>query len=389
MDDFVNAFIKLFTIEPTHKGSLSGLTFAVKDLFDVAGYVTAYGNPTWAKTHSAANTHADVVIKMLHAGATLVGKTHTDELAYSLMGVNEHYGTPINTSAVDRLPGGSSSGSAAATIANLVDIGIGSDTGGSVRLPASFCGLWGIRTTHGVLSLAGARDLAPSFDTLGWFTRDAESMAAVAQALGLTLTKKRAYQLYMPQDVWNLLDTGMADVFKKPLIQISEKYSSINSTHISLSTPLSQWRSCFQICQAYEIWQCHGEWIRTAKPIFGSGVKERFEKASQISYEQAKAAQNIRQELQLTIEDLLQENGILVIPTSPSIAPKRDASPNVLDDFRTRALEMLSIAGISGLPQLSIPVVSYNDAPIGLSLVGPRGSDMDLITIAKNCFAKA
>ncbi|MEL6997434.1 MAG: amidase family protein, partial [Pseudomonadota bacterium] len=145
MDDTANAFIEIFELEGAADGPLAGLTFCAKDIYDVAGHQTGCGSPDWAASHPIATSHAAPVAALLEAGARLVGKTHTDEIAYSLMGVNAHYGTPINTAAPDRIPGGSSSGSVAAVAAGLVDIGLGSDTGGSVRVPASFCGVFGLR----------------------------------------------------------------------------------------------------------------------------------------------------------------------------------------------------------------------------------------------------
>ena len=184
LTDTADAFVSTFTVAGAGDGPLSGLTFAAKDIYDVAGHVTGCGNPDWARTHPPAEAHAPAVATLLAAGATLVGKTHTDELAYSLMGANAHYGTPKNTADPRRVPGGSSSGSVAAVAAGLVDIGLGSDTGGSVRLPASFCGVYGLRTTHGLLPLDTAMPLAPSFDTVGWYSSDLGTMTRIAASAG-------------------------------------------------------------------------------------------------------------------------------------------------------------------------------------------------------------
>jgi len=162
-------------------GPLAGLTFGLKDLFDVAGHRTGFGSPDWLATQPPAHAHAAVLTALLTAGASLSGRTHTEEMAFSLTGENAHYGTPVNPAAPGRVPGGSSSGSASAVAAGLVDVAIGSDTGGSVRAPASYCGVYGIRPTHGAVSLAGACPLAPSFDTAGWFARDAARLARVVR----------------------------------------------------------------------------------------------------------------------------------------------------------------------------------------------------------------
>ena len=164
-------------------GSLAGLSLAVKDVFHIKGYRTGAGNPDWLRTHPAVETTAPVVQRLLDAGAHIVGKTHTDELAYSLNGENVHYGTPVNPNAAGRIPGGSSSGSAAAVAGGLVDFAIGTDCGGSVRLPASYCGIFGFRPTHGRIPLDGIVPLASSFDTVGWFTRNARLLEKVGRVL--------------------------------------------------------------------------------------------------------------------------------------------------------------------------------------------------------------
>jgi amidase len=164
-------------------GPLAGRRFAVKDLFAIAGHRACFGNPDWLSTHWAAEATAPVITWLLDAGAALVGTTVTDELAFSLTGENPHYGTPPNPAAPGRVPGGSSSGSASAVAGGLVDFALGTDTGGSVRVPASHCGIFGFRPTHGAVSPAGVLPFSPSFDTVGWFARDADTLAAVGDRL--------------------------------------------------------------------------------------------------------------------------------------------------------------------------------------------------------------
>src|SRR6185503_7830288 len=170
-------------VSHTREGPLSGLTFGAKDIYDIAGHKTGFGSPDWLRTHPAATRTAPTVQRLLKAGADMVGRTHTDEMTFSLNGENAHYGTPVNVNAPGRIPGGSSSGSASAVAGGLVDFALGSDTGGSVRAPASFCGIYGLRPTHGRISLEGACPLASSFDTAGWFARDADVMERVGAVL--------------------------------------------------------------------------------------------------------------------------------------------------------------------------------------------------------------
>ena len=177
------AFVETFELAPTADGPLAGLSFAVKDLIDVADRLTGCGNPTWRDTHPPAAVHAVCVEQLLAAGAHAVGKTVTDELAFSLIGENHFYGTPLNAAAPNRVPGGSSSGSASAVACGLADFALGTDTGGSVRVPASNCGIWGLRTSHGFVSVAGVMPFAPTFDTVGILARSAEVLRRAAEVL--------------------------------------------------------------------------------------------------------------------------------------------------------------------------------------------------------------
>jgi amidase len=186
-------------------GALAGLSFAAKDLFDVAGYPTGGGSPTVLALSGIKTRTAPTVQRLLDAGARFVGKTITDELAFSLNGLNAHFGSPVNGAAPTRISGGSSSGSASAVSNGLCDLALGTDTGGSVRAPASHCGLYGLRPTHGRISLHGALDLAPSFDTCGWFTRDAATFARVAQVLLGSDAVPAPTRLLWPADLWTQL----------------------------------------------------------------------------------------------------------------------------------------------------------------------------------------
>src|SRR3954454_12128650 len=178
-----HAFVERVEVEPTASGSLDGLSFAVKDLIDIGGHKTGCGNPTWRDTHPPASVNAVCVEQLLEAGARCVGKTVSDELAFSLLGENHFYGTPLNPKAPDRVPGGSSSGSASAVACGMADFALGTDTGGSVRVPASNCGIWGFRPSHGFISVAGVNPFAPTFDTVGILAASAEILQRAASGL--------------------------------------------------------------------------------------------------------------------------------------------------------------------------------------------------------------
>ncbi len=380
MDDTVGAFVETFTVRGAPGGALDGASFGAKDLFDVAGHVTGYGNPEWARTHPPAEGHAAAVAALLDAGATLAGKTHTDELAYSLMGVNAHYGTPLNSADPRRVPGGSSSGSASATAAGLVDIGLGSDTGGSVRLPASFCGLWGIRTTFGLIPLQGAMPFTRSFDTVGWFARDAGTMARVAEALGCP-QRPAPTRLRLPVDVWARAEPACVAALGLAMARLQAHLGPAEPVVLA-PEGLETWREAFRVCQAGEIWECLGAWVSARDPGFGPGIRERFEMAAAIDRESFEAAGRERAAVLERMAETVPPDTVLVLPTSPAPAPLLSARESELDAFRKRALEMLCPAGLGGLPQLSVPAGRVEGGPVGLSLVGAAGQDRQLIALA-------
>lgn len=384
--DTVNSFVAEVRIDGTAAGLLEGHTFVAKDIFDIAGHVTGCGNPDWARTHPPATANAAAVDAFLGAGANLVAKTHTDELAYSLIGANAHYGTPVNTAAPDRVPGGSSSGSAAAVAAGLADLGLGSDTGGSVRLPASFCGLFGLRTTHGRVPLDGAMALAPSFDTVGWFARDPATMEAAALACGCGPTGWRPRRLLLAVDAWAKADAEVVDALAPALARLEARFGAAVPVRLA-PEGLETWRETFRVCQAAEVWQVHGAWVEATTPRFGPGVEGRFLAASSITEAAWSAARDQREAVRRRLDRLMGTDGLLILPTAPGPAPLRDAAEPELDAYRGRALELLCPAGLAGLPQLSVPGAHAGGGPVGLGLVGPAGRDGDLLAVAADACA--
>lgn len=380
MDDPANAFIETFVLEGTSGGILDGMTFGAKDLYDIEGRVAGCGNPEWARTHSTAKKHAPAVRMLLNAGAQLKGMTHTDELAYSLMGQNAHYGTPLNSADPRRVPGGSSSGSASAVAAGLVDVGLGSDTGGSVRLPASFCGIWGIRTTFGKISLDGCMPFTHNFDTVGWFARDAQTMAKVAEAYGCP-TGDAPRRILLPVDAWACASAATIDALAPSLARLEHHLGPVRPV-LLCADGLAAWRETFRICQAAEIWDVHGAWVTQNTPDFGPGIKERFEIASTISHDAFTEEMMRKTAIEKKIRELITSECVLVLPTSPGPAPFCAAPENTLNDFRMRAFELLCTAGLGGLPQLSVPSGSVDGGPVGLSLVGAPDQDRALIALA-------
>jgi len=365
-------------------GPLAELSFGVKDLFDVAGYPTGGGSPFVLAMSGLKTRTAPTVQKLLDAGARFAGKTVTDELAFSMNGNNAHFGAPVNGAAPDRITGGSSSGSASAVSAGLCDFALGTDTGGSVRAPANHCGLYGLRPTHGRISLEGALDLAPSLDTCGWFARDVHTFAQVADVLlGADAAPLPARpRLLRPQDVWALAVPAAAQALQPALDRLQAVAGPVQRTEAALeSFEAMYWN--FRYVQAREAWLTDGPLIERFAPPLGPGVAERFAWSRAVTDEQVAAGRAFRARLRDHLAALLGRDGVLVMPTMPDVAPLRSASEASLEDYRNRAIELLCIAGLSGFPQLSMPLAQREGAPLGLSLLGPAGSDRSLVALAQ------
>lgn len=390
LHDPAHAFVPYPDVPVPHAatGPLSGLRFGVKDLFDVAGYPTGGGSPFLLAMSGIKSTTAPTVQRLLDAGAAMVGKTVTDEFAFSMNGNNAHFGAPINGAAPDRISGGSSSGSASAVSSGLCDFALGTDTGGSVRAPANHCGLYGLRPTHGRIALAGVLDLAPGFDTCGFFTRDSHSFARVAHVLmdADPVALPATPRLLWPTEVWALLAPDvLADA--KPM---AEQVQAVLGTARPVAVVRDSFDAMywhFRHLQGRESWMTDGPLIERFAPPLGPGVAERFAWSRQVTDAQVAAASAFRAAYAQQIDDLLGHDGVLLMPTMPDVAPLRTAPDSALEDYRNSAIRMLCIAGLTRTPQLSLPLLQRNGAPMGLSLLGPRGSDLSLIALAQRLAA--
>jgi len=359
-------------------GPLQGLTMGVKDVFDIAGQRTGNGHPLWLKTHPPAERSASVVDRLLDAGADLIGKTHTDELAYSLNGENIHYGTPVNPKAPGRIPGGSSSGSAAAVAGNLVAFALGTDCGGSVRLPASYCGIYGIRTSHGLIPTDGVARLAPSFDTIGWFARDAALLQRIGEILlpaSIPFTPRR---LLIAVDAFDVPTRSVANALMPAVATFKRSFVKVREQSVYPGTP-QDWAHAFRILQGSEIAAQHSEWIDRHGPTFGPGVRERFAWTRCIVGADVAAALAVRQRMAARMRKMLRDDALLLLPTAPGVAPPIGTTTEELEAFRGQALMLLSIAGLARLPQVSLPLATLDGYPVGLSIIAPRGRDRGLL----------
>jgi amidase len=384
MEDFVGAFCRPIgpRLAGAPAGPLAGLRFAAKDLYDIAGSVTGCGNPDWKTTHAPAERTAPAVRACLDAGAELIGKTHTDELAFSLNGENAHYGTPVNVHAEGRIPGGSSSGSAAATAAGLVDFALGTDTGGSVRVPASYCGICGIRPTHGRTDLTGVMPLAPAFDTVGWFTRDPGLLERIGRLMlrGWRVPGPTT-RLLNPRDAWALADPAVRAAARAAFERLLGHFGGVVPATVA-PEGFDAWLTAFRHLQGREIWHTHQAWIEGTRPNFGPAIRARFDWAAGITDGQVEAAHKLRDTARAHLDALLPDDGtVMVVPTAPFIAPKRGVPFDQQDEMRARVLKLTCIAGLGGLPQVTLPVAQVAGCPIGLSLIGGRGADEKLLRL--------
>jgi amidase len=365
-------------------GLLRNLTFAVKDIFDIAGCRTGCGNPDWLRSHEAAQRSAPVVDKLVAAGATMIGKTVTEEMAYSLIGENAHYGAPVNVNAPGRVAGGSSSGSAAAVAAGDAHFALGSDTGGSVRIPASFCGIYGLRPTHGRVPLEGIMPLAASFDTIGWFARDPAVLSGIAGVLFDEWQEPAILTgLYVPEDAWAQADPEVQAALAPALERVEALVGPRRSMLLGVDYSLQPFVDAYMVLQGREAWETHREWIGAVRPAFGPGIAERFETISQLTDSQVERWTSWRVDFTEQMTGLLDGGAIIALPTAPCIAPWRDLEPDKLADIRKRILMLTSAASLAGLPQVSLPVATADGCPVGLSLIGRPGGDEELLDLAR------
>lgn len=396
------AFVETFELGPASEhGPLSGLRFAVKDLIDIAGHKTGCGNPAWRDTHPPARSHAVCVEQLLAAGATCLGKTVTDELAFSLVGENHFYGTPLNAAAPGRVPGGSSSGSASAVSYGLVDFAIGTDTGGSVRVPASNCGVWGYRPSHGFISVAGVMPFAPTFDTVGVLARSTEVMARAAKVLlGARVDEpgdrgnkdERPVSFLVARDAFEMAEPAARAEHEKAIALFQSRLGyPVRDASVSelVGCPLSELYDTYRPLQWAEIESSLGSWIEEQKPQFGPATTKNFELVRALDRKLIKDAVERREKYYLSMRKALRPRDLLCIPTTPTPAPIKGSLgvDQRSGDYYRKALALTSIAGVCRLPQVSMPLsaaaVEEGFAPVGLSLLGRFGEDEFLLGLAR------
>ncbi|QEV98727.1 DUF3225 domain-containing protein [Microbacterium caowuchunii] len=383
------------------EGPLRGLTVAVKDLFAIKGYRIGAGNPAYLESARAETTTAPAVADLLRGGASLRGIARTDEFAYSIAGDNVHYGTPPNGALPGALPGGSSSGPATAVATGQAEIGLATDTAGSVRVPASYQGLWGLRTTHGLVPRQGLLPLAQSFDTVGWLTRDGDTLQRVVDWClsydGSDSTESvygesgddLPWRFAVPDEVMDAVEPDTRAAFDTLLARLAASDDPPVLRRVALG-PLDDHFEPFRTVQAAEAWRNNAEWLRAHPGATGPAVAERFRAASRVTAAEEATARarldDLRGRLHETVRDV-----VLLLPTVPGPAPSRTADGARVDAVRQATLRMTTPAAIGGLPALSVPLLTVQaaqgPAPVGVCLVSRSGTDIALVRLARRLAA--
>jgi amidase len=288
---------------------------------------------------------------------------------------------PKNVAAPGRVPGGSSSGSAAAVGGGLVDLALGSDTGGSVRIPASYNGILGMRPSHGRISLDGIMPLAPSFDTVGWFARDPALFVAAGRVLlDGPLPARPVGRLLLARDAFARVEPDALPALQAALAEVERFLGPAEPVTVS-DEGLDAWYEVFRTVQGAEAWVAHGPWIEQAKPRLGPQCATRFAFAATIDAAAVAQARAARAAISRRLDALLADGALLIVPSAAGVAPRADATAGEHEAVRDRVIGITSIAGLGGLPQVSLPLARLEAGPVGLSLIAARGQDEQLLDL--------
>ncbi len=388
--------MNLFSIEPSQAGSLDNLTFAVKDNIDVAGYKTSYGSKAWFDANPPAVSHAICVEQLLNAGARCIGKTITDELTYSLAGENYFYGTPINPKVPERIPGGSSSGSASAVACGLVDFAIGTDCAGSTRVPASFCGILGMRPTAFRISESGILPFSPSVSTVGILANEITVLEKVMRVLLCSSHKLAApvKHIYLLEDAFAIADEEINKALQEKIAQLRDR-QDITVSSITLSEIVGEDISLYscneealRVVQSTEIWNALGSWITAFNPEMDPQIRRVLEDVKNIDRSKLNDALYTCERIYTKVSQFTKTGDLFCFPTVPILPLLKGELENIEKgkDFYRRAMAITSFAGAARLPEISIPVTNVRNIPIGLSLAAGHGQDEFLLASVRQLF---
>jgi amidase len=365
------------------QGPLAELSFMVKDLFAIACHKVGNGNPNYYEHATTAQETAPVITRLLEAGASCTGITICDEFFYSVLGTNAHYGQPVNARAPGHVTGGSSCGSAAAVAASMCDFALGSDTGGSIRVPASFCGLYGLRPSFDRIDTKGATPMAPSFDTIGFLAREAKLFRDLGHVL---LEGERVdaevKRLILAEDLFERAEASVDAAIWQVFSRIGRALPQAERKIVA-GADIDDWRDAFRIIQGFEIQSTLLPFIQSHNVELGPGIKERFEIAAKITFAEAEAARAVRAEISERLHGIAQPGSVIVLPTTPTLPPESGIPDGASTaEFRTLTLQSTCLAGHAGLPQISVPATEAAGCPIGLSFIGWTGGDEALLDLA-------
>lgn len=366
--------------KPTKSGRLDGLTFVAKDLISIKGHISSFGHAQWRKTHKAADKDSSILTKLLSEGAELIGTAKMDQLAYSIIGNIGEGKAPVNTRYPERFCGGSSSGSVSAVAGELVDFAIGSDTGGSVRIPAAACGVYGIRTTQGLIPKDGVIDFAKSADVLGFLARDAETLRLVTSIFSFPSKELHITKLLLPSNIEDYTNLDI-EVFRSMVREVSNR-KNLDLEEVDVSKWVSQEvKDLFARIQSREIWAEHGAWAEQNMQYLAEEVQTRLANCKKLSSDDksitdqdAKLVEQYCHDLQ----ELIGNTSALCLPILPIAGPNRDLSGDELLQFRNQSFMNIAPSSLSGLPQLSAPLTNGTS---NIGLIGPKFSDLGLIDL--------
>jgi amidase len=390
--DTIGAFCKHdpIRIAGAANGPLAGLTFAAKDIFDIAGRIPCCGTPDWLTTHEIPKRTAPAVQLLLDAGATLVGTTITSELVMGLTGENEHYGTPINVAAPGRVPGGSSAGSAAAVAAGVVDFALGSDTGGSVRTPASFCGIFGFRPTHNRLPMEGVMPFALSLDAVGWFAREGALLERVGHVLLSTpknQAAKKPARLLVATDAFDVVDPEIRDALMPEVERLAARIGGSEKVAMADGEDLENWSKTIAVFREREGWDTHRDWIERFHPRLQEQNLMRMKLGQNVTDDDVARAKVKRDAIRKRMEALLAGGAVLAVPAGPGVAPPRATGNEATWRLVAKNGRINSVSPLVGLPQVSLPLAKVDGLPMGVGLMAWRGNDEMLLEIARGLSA--
>lgn len=363
-------------------GPLTGVRVAVKDLFALAGERIGAGNPQWLADAAPESHTAPAARALLDAGAEITGIAQTDEFAFSLAGTNIHYGTPENAAAPGCITGGSTSGPAAAVAAGFADLGLGTDTAGSIRVPASYCGLYGLRPTHGAVSSVGLLPLAPSFDTPGLLARDPHLLRRAAHTLLPPGDPAPVTTLLVANDLLDLVDISMRLAFVAAVRAFAGRTGlRLEMVPALCDGQLEEWLTAFRTVQTAEAWQNHGGWIAAHPNSLAGPIAARFAAGRDVAAEQWARADDVLAGARKVLDAQLTPGAALVLPAASSSAPPRDLAEAAVESIRATTLRLTCLASLAGLPAVVAPTLRLGTRPAGLCLVGAAGSDDALLEL--------